>query len=82
FLQRQTTNDLNKLLPDKYVQTVLTTAVGRIVDVLTVFKNDDYDDCLEIITLPDRGASTINFLQKKIFFTDRVRIRDVSDGSV
>lgn len=78
FIQRQSTNDLRKLDLDPYVLTMLTSSVARIIDVLAVFRNGD---CLDVITLPERGMATIGFLKGKIFFSDKVTIEDASTHS-
>jgi tRNA-modifying protein YgfZ len=75
FLQRQTSNDLRPLAPGRAIQTVLASATGRILDVLTVL---DAGDSLGVITLPGRASQTFNFLKSRIFFMDRVTLTDES----
>ncbi|MDW8269091.1 MAG: glycine cleavage T C-terminal barrel domain-containing protein [Anaerolineae bacterium] len=75
FLQRQSTNDLRRLRPDRHVVTVLTSPTARILDVLTVF---DLGDALGVLTLPGHGPRTARELRGKIFFMDRVTVSDHS----
>jgi folate-binding protein YgfZ len=76
FLQRQTTNDLELLSPDRSLVTVLTSSTGRILDVLWVI---DEGDSLGVLTLPGNGQETLNFLQSRIFFMDKVSVEDASE---
>lgn len=79
FLQRQSTNDLRLLGPQRAVVTVLTSPTARILDVLTVF---DRGDVLGVLTLPGHGLRTARELRGKIFFMDRVTVTDLSAGFV
>ena len=75
FLQRQTTNNLTRLLPDRSIVTVLTSPTARILDVLRLILDGD-----QIIALPLAGYSsnTASFLKNRIFFMDQVEVADVS----
>ena len=75
FLQRQTTNNIDLLSPEHALVTVLTSPAGRIVDVLWVI---DEGDSFGIMTLPGQGEQTLNFLQSRIFFMDKVTLEDAS----
>lgn len=75
FLQRQSTNDVGMLAPDRAVTTVLTSPTARILDVLTLL---DEGDSLGAITLNGRAAATAATLRGKIFFMDRVEVSDES----
>lgn len=76
FLQRQSTNDLNLLTPDRAVVTALTNPAARILDVLTVFEEPN---SLGAITLPGRALHTYRYLRSRIFFMDKASIDDASD---
>ena len=41
FIQRQTTNDIRQLTPDHPLQTVLTSATARIMDVWWLIEEPD-----------------------------------------
>ena len=75
FLQRQTTNDINLLSPERSLVTVLTSPAGRILDVLWVI---DEDRAFSVLTLPRPGEQTFNFLSSRIFFMDKVSLVDAS----
>ena len=75
FLQRMSTNNLNGLARGQGRATVLTTPIGRMVDRLVVYVDDD---ALRVVTSP--GAATVvrNWLGRHIFFMDQVQVQDVS----
>jgi folate-binding protein YgfZ len=75
FLQRQTTNNMDLLSQNRSLVTVLTSPAGRILDVLWVI--DEGETC-GVITLPGQGQQTLNFLQSRIFFMDKVIVDDAS----
>lgn len=75
WLERQTTNNVTHVTPDRAVHTVLTSPTGRILDVLIVV---DDGDSLGLITLPGYAASTLRYLRGRIFFMDRVTVDDAS----
>jgi folate-binding protein YgfZ len=79
FLQRQTTNDLRLLSADRVVSTVLTSPIARIIDVFSIM---DEGESLGVVSLPGRAAETAKFLQARIFFTDKVRVDDISADRV
>lgn len=70
FIQRQSTNDIKLLNENIFLTTVLTSTVGRILDVLQLII--DGDGSYGMITLPGIGNTTFEFLQRKIFFNDSV----------
>jgi folate-binding Fe-S cluster repair protein YgfZ len=76
FLQRQTTNDINRLLPDQVLETILTSPAARIIDVLALF---DEADSIGGVTLPGLGQETKDYLRSRIFFLDKVSIEDASE---
>jgi len=86
FLNRQSTNNLSKVLDNQIIYTVLTSPTARILDVLGVFKykgdrveTGDGAALLGVLTLPGRALQTFEFLSKRIFFMDRVTIENWSD---
>jgi folate-binding protein YgfZ len=76
FIQRQTTNDINRLAPAHSLVTVLTSATGRILDVLTLF--NEPGGALGALSLPGQASRTANFLKSRIFFMDKVGVVDAS----
>jgi tRNA-modifying protein YgfZ len=79
FLQRLTSNDAKSLQVKKVIPTVLTSPVGRILDVLYLFEDEEQvEAAVYSISLPGRTAATFAYLKSRIFFMDKVEIRDVS----
>ncbi|NOK63874.1 MAG: aminomethyl transferase family protein [Chloroflexi bacterium AL-W] len=71
LLHRLSTNDLRKLQPGQGTQTVLTTSIGRIIDVLTIHA---FEDALLVVTSPEQGPPIFGYLRKNIFFNDQVTL--------
>jgi aminomethyltransferase len=71
LLQRISTNDVARLRPGQGARTVLTTPIGRIIDVLTVHA---LEDALLLITSPGQGGPVWAHLKKNIFFNDQVAL--------
>ncbi|MFZ9857482.1 MAG: YgfZ/GcvT domain-containing protein [Roseiflexaceae bacterium] len=71
LLQRLTTNDMLKLQPSTGCQTVLTTPIGRMMDVLHVVNDGDV---VWVLTSRDQGPAVYTHLKKNIFFNDKVTL--------
>jgi tRNA-modifying protein YgfZ len=71
LLQRLSTNDIALLRPGQGARTVLTTPIGRIIDVLTVHM---LEDALLIVSSPGQGGPVWAHLKKNIFFNDQVSL--------
>ena len=71
LLQRLSTNDIAQLRPGQGARTVLTTPIGRIIDVLNVHV---LEDALLIVTSPGQGGPVWAYLKKNIFFNDQVSL--------
>jgi tRNA-modifying protein YgfZ len=71
LLQRLSTNDIAQLRPGQGARTVLTTPIGRIVDLLTVHA---LEDALLLATSPGQGGLVWSHLKKNIFFQDQVTL--------
>ena len=71
LLQRLSTNDIARLRPGQGARTVLTTPIGRIIDVLTVHA---LEDALLIVSSPGQGGPVWAHLKKNIFFNDQVSL--------
>jgi len=75
LLHRLSSNHIERLKPGEGTQTVLTTQIGRIIDLLTVHC---LDDALLLVTSPGRGRAIFSHLRKNIFFNDKVQAEDAS----
>jgi len=71
LLHRLSTNDIERLRPGQGARTVLTTPIGRIIDLLTVHA---FDDTLLLVTSPGQGGAVWSHLKKNIFFQDQVTL--------
>jgi aminomethyltransferase len=76
LLHRLSTNHVERLRPGDGTQTVLTTPIGRIVDLLSVHC---LDDALLLLTSPRRGPDIFSLLRKNIFFNDKVKLEQATD---
>lgn len=77
LLQRMSTNDLAGMQAGEVRQTVLTTAVARIIDVIWVVMRE-HEGLL--MTSPGRGPRVRDWLERHIFFQDDVRLHEVEEG--
>lgn len=75
LLHRLSTNHIERLRPGEGAATVLTTPIGRIIDVLDVYC---LEDRLLLATSPGRGEAIYAYLRKNIFFNDRVKVENVT----
>lgn len=75
FLQRMSTNNLSGLVAGQGRATVLTTPIGRMVDRLVVYVDED---ALRVVTSPGAAAVVRGWLGRHIFFMDQVQVSDVS----
>jgi aminomethyltransferase len=71
LLQRLSTNDIVRLRAGQGAQTVLTSPIGRIIDLLTVHA---LDDALLVVTSAGQGPAVFGHLRKNIFFNDQVTL--------
>lgn len=76
YLQRQTTNDIDLLSPSSALPTLLTSPAGRILEYFILL--DEGDD-ITMLTQPGHGPGVAAYFQKRVFFNDRIAIRDLSD---
>ncbi len=75
LLHRMSTNDFTTLKPGEGRETVLTTALARIIDRLIVYHRGETALAL---CGDGRIAAVRGWLQRHIFFQDKVRTRDMS----
>lgn len=74
LLHNMSTNDFNRPL-DGGRETVLTTALARIIDRVTVYPIDD----TRAMIISGAAGTVRAWLAKHIFWNDKVQIKDVSD---
>jgi tRNA-modifying protein YgfZ len=71
LLHRLSTGDILRLRPGQGTRSVLTTPIGRIIDLLTVHA---LEDALLIGASPGQGPAVFGHLKKNIFFNDQVTL--------
>lgn len=76
FLHNQTTNDFNRLKPGEGCDTLFVTSTARTLDLATVYVLDDE---ILVIVSPNRRQSIVTWLDRYIFFGDKVKLADVTD---
>lgn len=77
FLHRLSTNDMTGLEPGAIRGTVLTTAIGRTVDVVQVLRRPSE---VLLLTTPGRAEAVREWLTRYIFFNDDVRAEQASES--
>lgn len=77
LLHRLSTNDIVHLGLGQGLRTVLTTPIGRIIDLLTVYR---LEDALVLITGPGQGGPVYSHLRKNIFFNDKVTLEPMGQS--
>ncbi len=75
FLHRMSTNEVRDLAPGILRQTILTSDIGRIVAVVTVYA---FSDHLLLLTDPGGAERVVRHLRGYIFFRDKVEVADIT----
>ena len=76
FLHNQSTADFEKRLAGSGCDTVFVTSTARTIDLVTGLILDDE---VLLIGSPNRREYLFNWLDRYIFFADRVKLKDVTD---
>lgn len=71
LLHRLSTNHMTQLTAQSGCQTVVTTPIGRSIDILHVVNNDPD---VWVITSDGQGPTVYSHLKKNIFFNDKVTL--------
>jgi tRNA-modifying protein YgfZ len=77
FLHNQSTADFEKRQVGECVDTVFVTSTARTIDLATGLILDDQ---VLLVVSPNRREYLFNWLDKYIFFADRVTLKDVTDS--
>lgn len=75
YLQRQTTNDVGLLSPQRAVPNVLTNPSARILEVFTLLQQDEH---ILLLTQPGHAPGLAAYFKRHLFFNDQVTIEDAS----
>lgn len=75
FLHNQSTNDFQQLRSGQGCDTVFVTSTARTIDLATAYVTED---AVLLIVSPPRRQSLIDWLDRYIFFADKVKLQDVT----
>ncbi|PJF40716.1 MAG: glycine cleavage system protein T [Chloroflexi bacterium] len=78
FLHRMSTNDLLNMAVDEGRPTIFTNPNARILDRAIVYNREGR---LLLLTEPGRAQALLDYLQRQIFFNDKVRLHDVTEST-
>ncbi|MBH8560968.1 folate-binding protein YgfZ [Nostoc sp. CENA67] len=76
FLHNQSTNDFQSLKPGQGCDTVMVTSTARTIDLVTAYV---LDDAVLLLVSPSRREFLMQWLDRYIFFADKVQLADVTD---
>jgi folate-binding protein YgfZ len=76
FLHNQSTNEFNSLKPGEGCDTVFVTSTARTIDLATGYV---MDDAVLVVVSPNRKDYLLTWLDRYIFFGDKVTLTDVTD---
>ena len=79
FLHNQSTNDFESLKPGQGCDTVFVTSTARTIDLASAYVTDDA--VLLLVSL-SRREYLMQWLDKYIFFADKVQLTDLTDETV
>lgn len=75
FLHNQSTNDFQRLKPGEGCDTVFVTSTARTIDLVTAYV---MEDAVLLLVSPNRRQYLIDWLDRYIFFADKVQLTDVT----
>ncbi|PZO13797.1 MAG: folate-binding protein YgfZ [Leptolyngbya foveolarum] len=76
FLHNQTTQNIEQLSANQGAHTVFVTSTGRTLDLTTVYAQSD---SLHVVTSPDMAKPLYDWMDRYIFFSDKVTLADESE---
>lgn len=75
FLHNQSTNNFERLKPGEGCDTVFVTSTARTIDLATAYVTDD---SVLLIVSPNRHEYLMQWLDRYIFFADKVELTDIT----
>ncbi|WP_404786416.1 YgfZ/GcvT domain-containing protein [Altericista sp. CCNU0014] len=78
FLHNQSTNDLKRLQPGQGCETVILTSTARTIDLVSAYVTEAE---ILLLTSPNRRQQLLTWLDRYIFFGDKVELTDLSDST-
>ncbi|MEA5599012.1 folate-binding protein [Rivularia sp. UHCC 0363] len=76
FLHNQSTNDFESLKPGQGCDTVFVTSTARTIDLASAYVTQD---AVLLLVSPNRREYLMQWLDKYIFFADKVQLTDLTD---
>ena len=76
FLHNQSTNDLKTLQPGQGCDTVFVTPTARTIDLATAYV---LEDAVLLVVSPNRRNHLLKWLDRYIFFGDKVELKDLTE---
>ncbi len=75
FLHNQSTNNFQLLKPGQGCDTVFVTATARVIDLASAYVTED---AVVLLVSPNRRQKLLEWLDRFIFFGDRVQVADIT----
>lgn len=79
FLHNQTTNQIQQLQPGQGCDTVFVTSTGRTLDLATAYVQED---AVRLLVSPEQAGPLSEWMDRYIFFADKVRITEETATTV
>ncbi|MEM9769954.1 MAG: folate-binding protein, partial [Cyanobacteria bacterium P01_D01_bin.71] len=79
FLHNQTTNQIQTLQPGQGCPTVFVNSTARTIDLVTAYAESD---SVLLLTSPGQAPKLIEWMDRYIFFADKVKLADETDTTV
>lgn len=79
FLHNQTTNQIQTLSPGQGCDTVFVNSTGRTIDLVTAYVDTD---SVLLFTSPGQAAPLMAWMDRYIFFADKVKLTDETETTV
>lgn len=76
FLHNQSTNDFQSLKPGQGCDTVFVTSTARTIDLVSAYV---LEDAVWLLTSPGQNATLMQWMDRFIFFADKVELKDITD---
>lgn len=76
FLHNQTTQNIQQLSPGQGAHTVFVTSTGRTIDLAAAYLQAD---AIHLIVSPNMAAQLYDWMDRYIFFSDKVTLNNESD---
>lgn len=78
FLHNQSTNDFQSLKPGAGCDTVFVSSTARTIDLVTAYI---LEDAVLLLVSPNRREYLLQWLDKYIFFADKVKLKDITNDT-